>query len=193
MVQSVPAEAPAVPGHSSTRLTYADYVRFPDDGLRHEIIEGQDYVTPSPVTRHQRILGNLYHLFRNHLDVHLVGEVFMAPFDVLLSDINVLVPDLIYVSTARTQLITSKNLQGAPDLVVEILSPGTRSRDQRLKRDVYERAGVGEYWLVDPDRDEIEALRRAGARFLSPQRYQKSEILTTALLPGLEIPLEKVF
>ena len=87
-----------MPGHSSTRLTYADYVRFPDDGLRHEIIEGQHYVTPSPVTRHQRILGNLFHLLPEYLERHPVGEVFFAPFDVLLSDINVLVPDLVYVS-----------------------------------------------------------------------------------------------
>jgi len=88
----------AVPGHSSTKLTYADYIRFPDDGLRHEIIEGKHYVTPSPATRHQRILGNLYHSLRNYLDTHAVGEVFLSPYDVVLSDINVFVPDLIYVS-----------------------------------------------------------------------------------------------
>ena len=193
MVQSVPAEGPAVPGHSSTKLTYADYVRFPDDGLRHEIIEGEHYVTPSPVTQHQRILGNLHYLFRSHLDAHPGGEAFMSPFDVLLSDINVFVPDLIYVSAERSRFITSKNLQGAPDLVVEILSPSTRRRDQSLKRDVYERTGVEEYWLVDPDRAEIEVFRREGAGFQPSRRYRRSDSLMTPLLPGLVLPLEGVF
>ena len=192
MVQSVPAEGPAVPGHSSTKLTYADYARFPDDGLRHEIIQGGHYVTPSPVTQHQRILGNLHYLFRSHLDAHPGGEAFMSPFDVLLSDINVFVPDLIYVSAERSRFITSKNLQGAPDLAIEILSPTTRSRDERLKRDVYERAGVKEYWLVDPGRDVVDAYRRAGGGFLALIRYEKAQVLTTLLLPGLELPLDKI-
>ena len=180
-----------MPGHSSTRLTYADYVRFPDDGLRHEIIEGEHYVTPSPVSRHQVILGDLYYLMRKHLETHPIGEVFLSPLDVLLSDTNVFVPDLLYVSRERSWLITSKNLQGPPDLVVEILSPGTKSRGRTLKREVYERTGVDEYWLVDPDHDEVEVFRRAGAVFLPPLRYQKSDVLTTPLLPGFELPLEQ--
>src|SRR5262249_45287523 len=146
------------------------------DGLRHEIIEGEHYVTPSPATRHQRILGNLYHSLRNYLDTHAVGEVFLSPYDVVLSDINVFVPDLIYVSNERSRLITSKNLQGAPDLVVEILTPSTQNRDRTLKRDVYERLGVEEYWLIDPDRDQIEVYRRAGGGFLSSRRYHESEV-----------------
>ena len=193
MVQCVLTGGTVEPGRSSTKLTYADYLLFPDDDLRHEIIEGEHYVTPSPVTQHQRILGNLYYLFRSHLDAHPEGEAFMSPFDVLLSDINVFVPDLIYVSAERSRYITSKNLQGAPDLVVEILSPSTRRRDQSLKRDVYERTGVEEYWLVDPDRAEIEVFRREGAGFQPSRRCRRSDSLITLLLPGLVLPLEGVF
>ena len=97
MVQSVLVEDRAVPKHSSTRLTYDDYLQFPDDGLRHEIIEGEHYVTPSPSTRHQRILLKLSHLIQSYLETHPIGEIFVAPFDVLLSEFNVFEPDLVYI------------------------------------------------------------------------------------------------
>ena len=181
-----------MPGHSSTKLTYADYVLLPDDGLRHEIIEGEHYVTPAPTTRHQRISVRLLYLMQDYLERHAIGEVFIAPYDVLLSEINVFVPDLLYISDQRSHLITSKNLQGPPDLVIEILSPSTRSRDERLKRDVYERAGVDEYWLVDPDHDVIDVYRREGGAFSAPVRHEKGQVLTTPLLPGFELPLDKV-
>ena len=179
------------PGPSSTKLTYADYVLFPDDGLRHEIIEGEHYVTASPATRHQRILLNLSYLIQSHLETHPIGEIFFAPFDVLLSEINILVPDLVYISNERAHFITPQNLQGAPDLVVEILSPSTRSRDRRLKRDVYERTGVEEYWLVDPENDSVTVHRRAGGGSGPSIRFEKGDIVTTPLLPGLEIPLDR--
>jgi Uma2 family endonuclease len=193
MVQSVLEEIAAVAGHPSTKLTYADYMLFPDDGLRHEIIGGEHYVSPSPVPRHQRISLNLAHLIQTFLDAHPIGELFYAPIDVLLSEIDIVVPDLVFVSTSRSQIVTSKNLQGAPDLVVEILSPGTRSRDQRLKRDLYERAGAQEYWLVDPERDVVEVYRRAAETFALPIQYGSTEVVTTPLLPGLELPVDRIF
>ena len=111
------------PGHSSTKLTYADYELFPDDDLRHEIIDGEHYVTASPITRHQRISLSLLHLIQSHLDTHPIGELFSAPFDVVLSFHDVVVPDLIYLSKARAQLLTEKNLQGAPDLWLKSFHP----------------------------------------------------------------------
>jgi len=180
------------PGHSSTKLTYADYLLFPDDDLRHEIIDGEHYVTASPVTRHQRISRELLVLVASYLKINPLGEVFDAPFDVILSDTNVVVPDLVYVSNARSHRVTSKNLQGAPDLVIEILSPSTRPRDERLKRDVYERLGVEEYWLIDPDRDVVIVHRRGDKGFDPPIIHEKTSVLNTPLFPYLEIPLEKV-
>jgi Uma2 family endonuclease len=180
------------PGHSSTKLTYADYELFPDDDLRHEIIDGEHYVTASPIMRHQRISLSLLHLIQSHLDTHPIGELFSAPFDVVLSFHDVVVPDLIYLSKARAQLLTEKNLQGAPDLVVEILSPSTRPRDERLKRELYERVGVTEYWLVDSDRDVVTIYRRGGAGFLTPLRFEKDAVVTTPLLPDFELPLARV-
>jgi Uma2 family endonuclease len=192
MVQSVLQEGAVVAGHSSTKLTYADYLQFPDDGLRHEIIEGEHYVTPAPNTRHQRIVRNLSYLLQSYLETHLYGEILFAPFDVLLSEFNVLVPDLVFISTARSTLVTAKNMQGAPDLVVEILSPSTKSRDRRLKRDVYERTGVDEYWIIDPDRDVVDVHRREATAFGAAVRYDRTQTLMTPLLPGLALPLDRV-
>ena len=165
MVQSVPVEVEVERRHSATKLTYADYVRFPEDGLRHEIIDGEHYVTPSPATQHQRIVRNLLHLIQSHLDTHPAGE--------------------------RARFLTSKNLQGPPDLVIEILSPSTRSRDKRLKRDLYERVGVLEYWIVDPEQDLVEVHRAAGGQFALATRVARRETLTTPLLPGLEVLLDR--
>ena len=117
---------------SSTKLTYADYVALPDDGLRHEIIDGEHYVSPSPATRHQRISRNLLHLIQTYLDTHPLGEIFGAPFDVLLSEFDIVVPDALYLSRERARFLTEKTLPRPADLVIEILSPGTRTRDERL-------------------------------------------------------------
>jgi Uma2 family endonuclease len=181
------------PRHPSTRLTYADLELMPDDGLRHEIIGGEHYVTASPVTRHQRISRRLFVALQTLIDAHPLGEVFYAPFDVVMSFHDVVVPDLIYVSHARAHLVTAKNLQGSPDLMIEILSPSTRPRDERLKRDLYERMGVEEYWLVDPDRNAVTIYRKQGASFLPPETFDTGAIVSTPLLPGFELPLAPVF
>jgi Uma2 family endonuclease len=198
MVQSVLFRRRVVSKHSSTKLTYEDYLRFPDDGQRHEVIEGEHCVSPPPLVRHQRILLRLSHLIQGHLDTHPAGELLFAPVAVLLSEFNVFEPDLLYISEPRLRLLTEKNLQGAPDLVVEILSPSTRSRDTQLKRDVYERTGVQEYWIADPDRNVIDVYRRPGSAgvpdrtFAAPSRFERGQALDTPLLPGLRLPLDTI-
>lgn len=180
-------------GHS--KLTYDDLLRLPDDGLRHEIIDGEHYVTPAPVTKHQRISRELLYLLVQFLKEHPLGEVFDAPFDVVLSMFDVVEPDLVYLSNERASLLTEKNLQGPPDLVVEILSPGTSRRDLGIKRDLYERAGVLEYWTIDPDRDELTVCRRIDDHFGVPELLSKAgaDVVTTPLLAGLTVPLSRIF
>jgi Uma2 family endonuclease len=192
MVQSAPQEVVVERQDSTTKLTYADYLRFPDDGLRHEIIDGEHYVTPSPATRHQRISRNLLHLIQTYLDTHPIGELFAAPFDALLSDFDIVVPDLLYLSNERARFLTSKNLQGPPDLVIEILSPSTRSRDRQLKHDLYERVGVQEYWVVDPEQDRVEIFRRHTGLFGESLAVPRTGAITTPLLPDFELPLDRV-
>jgi len=178
---------------SSNKLTYADYLQFPDDGLRHELINGEHYVTPPPNTRHQQIAGNLHYLIRHYLEEHPIGKVFFAPVDLLLSDFDVVEPDILFVSRDRSDRITLKNLQGAADLVIEILSPSTRRRDKGLKRALYERVDVREYWMVNPDRDEVEVFTRSGKIFHAPVRYTRDQILVTPLLPSLELAVNRIF
>lgn len=158
------------PQPRSVRFTYEDFLLFPNDGKRHEIIDGDHFMTPSPDTKHQRVSGNLFNAIANFLKGRKNGEVFTAPFDVMLSDEDIVEPDLLFVSADRSAIITDKNVQGPPDLVVEILSDSTRKTDEIVKRKLYERYGVREYWIVDPevgDRQNLSADRpclRPGSR-----------------------------
>jgi Uma2 family endonuclease len=192
LVPSPDAPRPSGPG---VKLTYDDFVLFPDDGKRHELIDGEHYVTPSPSTRHQRIVMNLSGLIWNFLRQNRLGQVFGAPFDVVFSDFDVVEPDLLFVSHARRDVLTTQNVQGAPDLVVEVGSPGTRRRDERTKHLLYERFGVSEYWVVDPDIDLVKVYRLVEGRYTrtSELTLAEGDVLTTPRLPGLDIPLSDVF
>lgn len=153
---------------TGVKLTYSDYLLFPEDGKRHEIIGGEHYMTPSPSTRHQRISRNLEWFFQQHLRSYPAGEIFYAPFDVVLSTYDIVEPDLLFVAQENRQIITDKNIQGVPDLVVEILSPGTSQRDQELKKKLYEQYGVSEYWIVDPDTASVLIFRHSGKAYQAP-------------------------
>jgi len=185
----------ANPG-AGIKLTYDDFVLFPDDGKRHELIDGEHYVTPSPNTKHQRISLHLVVMIGGWLEEHRVGRLFHAPYDVVLSLFDVVEPDLLYLSNQRAaEVMTTLHLQGAPELVVEINSRGTRSRDETIKRRLYERAGVSEYWCIDPELDVVRVYRRDGDRFARPVELSREagDILTTPLWPGLSLPLQRIF
>src|SRR5262245_16296393 len=129
MAGSDNVKAPAV------RLTYDDFLLFPEDGKRHELIDGEHYVTPSPNVHHQRIAGTLFGVIWTHLQSHPIGEVFVAPLDVVISEHDVVEPDILYVSNdRRPKILTSSNVQGAPDLAIEVTSESTRKRDETIKR-----------------------------------------------------------
>jgi Uma2 family endonuclease len=189
----------AVRDTARRKLTYEDYAQIPDDGKRHEIIDGVHYVSPSPNRTHQGLLGNLHFKLMSFINEHReyrLGEVYLAPFDVVLSPHDVVQPDLLFVSTARLGIITEANVQGAPDLAIEILSDSTRRRDETLKRDRYEQHGVQEYWIFDGSRKSIRIFRRAqGSGFGAATELAAAsgQVLTTPLLPGLELPLREIF
>jgi Uma2 family endonuclease len=177
------------------KLTYEDLLDMPEDGKRHELIDGEHGMTPSPSTRHQAVSGNLYRHLANHLSARPLGRVFAAPLDVVLSDSDVVEPDLVFISNERQEIITERNIAGAPDLVVEILSATTRRRDEVLKRRLYARFGVREYWVVDPELETARVLRRGpfGLDQVALLDREAGDALTTELLPGLEVPLDEVF
>ena len=190
----MPGTDPMKPA-DSVKFTYEDLASFAADGRRHEIIDGEHYVSPSPGTTHQAVSGNLYAALWNHLKAHPIGAIFAAPFDVVLSDLDVLQPDLVYISRERARVLTELHVRGAPDLVVEIVSPGTRKTDEVTKRKVYERYGVQEYWVVDPELSAIKAYQRHidGSARASELTAERDDVLTTPLLPGLTLRLTEVF
>jgi Uma2 family endonuclease len=179
----------------SSQLTYEDYLLFPDDGKRHEIIEGDHYVTPAPKTIHQRASFNLALALGAFVKRHSLGLVLTAPCDVLLSDENVVQPDLLFVSTARAGIVTEDNIRGAPDLVVEIISETTRKKDEVTKRKLYERFGVQEYWLLDPELETVKIFRRERQVFGRALELSKeaNDVLTTDLLPGFDLAITEIF
>lgn len=184
---------PAAPG---VKLTYNDFVQFPDDGKRHELIDGEHYVTPSPSTRHQKISGNLHWLLRSHLEQTRTGQLFYAPYDIVFSQFDVVEPDLMYFSHARAaEVLTPLHARGAPELIIEIGSKGTRKRDETIKRRLYERAGVSEYWVVDPAIDIIRVYRLTEGSYGRALEFSREagDVLTSPLFHGLELPLDKVF
>jgi Uma2 family endonuclease len=184
------------------KLTYDDLLAmFPEgDGLRHELINGEHFVTPSPAKRHQQLVRRLTLSLGNHLEAHPdQGELFTAPFDVVMSPCDVVEPDLLVVLGDQQGILNDKNVSGAPALVIEILSPGTRQRDQGLKRTLYDRQGVREYWMVDPDHDWVTICRRSlDGSFpvvvaLGQSAEAQPQMLQTPLLPGWTLALEQLF
>jgi Uma2 family endonuclease len=184
------------PSSPGLKLTYDDFVLFPDDGKRHEIIDGEHYVTPSPRPRHQVILGNLYLSIASWLKVNPIGRVYLSPLDIVMSDVDVVEPDLLYISNARAvSVLTEINVRGIPELLVEIASPGTRKRDDGVKRRLYERAGVTEYWIVDPEVDRVRVYRRDADTFARAIELSREhdDVLTSPVLLGFELPLARIF
>jgi len=143
---------------ATNKLGYAHYCCYPDDGRRHEIIDGDHYVNPAPSTYHQTVSKRLQYELYTKIELAGTGLVFNAPIDVQLTDHDIVQPDLVIVLTERQQMITPTKIKGAPDLVVEILSPSTGTHDATLKRELYQRTGVREYWIVDPFEHQVEQL-----------------------------------
>ena len=183
------------PTSRDTRLTYDDFLLFPDDGKRHEIIDGEHYVTPCPNQRHQVLLGRLYFEIEFFLRQHPgTGQVFLSPFDVVFTKWDVVEPDLLFLAKDQVDILTEKNVQGPPAHVIEIASPGTRKRDEGVKLRLFDRGGVQEYWLVDPESNRVRVWRRQpDGSFTRVADLSREDQLTTALMPQLTIPLMQLF
>lgn len=185
-----------VMSQSERRLTYEDFLLFPDDGMRHELIDGVHYVTPSPNLGHQELVGRLYLAIGNFLASrrHL-GRVFLSPLDVVMSNYDVVEPDLLFVAGDQQDILTEANVQGPPALVIEILSPGTRRRDEGIKRKLFDQKGVREYWLVDPKSRRVSICRRAPDGTLPTVAILNvpADEITTPLLPEFVLSMAELF
>ncbi|MEO6595059.1 MAG: Uma2 family endonuclease [Planctomycetota bacterium] len=173
------------------RWTYADYCRIPADGKRHEIIDGRHFVNPAPSPYHQTVSRRLQYELMRLVEKPGLGEVFNAPIDVHIGRGTLVQPDLLVLRPATRRIVGPKKLTGVPDLVIEILSPSTRQNDRRLKKARYERAGVREYWLVDPNAETIEQFVLRGKRYTAPALHTDS--ITLRILRGITIDLHEVW
>ena len=177
---------------AKVELTYEDYAKTPDD-VRYELIGGELTPMPSPKWLHQLLLTRLLMPLYVFTHDRGLGEVVPAPMDVVLSDTDVVQPDVIFVSNERAHIITEDNIRGAPDLLVEILSPSTSERDRTVKRDLYARHGVREYWLVDPHAKSVTALMLVENRFALSGVYGEGQTLTSPTLEGFSLDLDELF
>ena len=173
------------------KFTYQDYRNAPED-RRYELLDGDMVMVPSPRTDHQRVSRDLGFVLWTFVKERDLGQVFSAPFDVVLSDTDVVQPDLLFVSNERASIVTDENVQGAPDLVIEILSSGTADRDRTFKRSLYARHGVREYWLVDPDARRVEVLVLSEGRLEPEAAYEGGDVMSSPLLDALRLNLSEV-
>jgi len=171
----------------STKFTYEDLKLIPPDRNRYEVVGGELFVTPAPRTLHQRIVGNIFTALHQHVRQHRLGEVFVAPYDVVFAPGTVLEPDVLFVSTSRLHYIGEDNLSGPPTLAVEVVSESTRRLDREVKLKQYGLYGVSEYWLVDPEGKIVEIFRLAEEGYQLAERLGFQDKLTSPLFPGLEL------
>lgn len=189
----VPVEpaAPAWPPQGS--WTYEDYCRLPDDGWIYEVIEGELYMSPAPKPIHQENSGNLFAEFRDYARKHDAGKAYNAPIDVLLPGLATPVqPDVIFINKARLNIVRDERVEGAPDIIVEVLSPSNWLVDRRDKFRIYAKAGVREYWIVDPKARTIELFCLRGSTYALIGKYGVGEIVRSEVLSGFEVKVEEV-
>lgn len=174
--------------NTSVRFSYEDLLQLPDDGKRHEIIGGELYTMPSPSPEHQRKVGYVFNRIYTFLEEHPLGEVFVAPIDVIFHIDDVVIPDVVFVSKKRQDVISKRGVEGAPDLVVEVISPSSVKRDLEVKRKLCQREGVIVYIAIDPEDKRVHVWDVDKSFVLG-----LGETLTASVLPGFELAVDKLF
>ena len=178
---------------SRIRYRAEDIWDTPEDSNRYEVIDGDLYVTPAPAWRHQRCLGRLYIIVGSAVYREGLGEIVPAPTGVVLDPDDGVQPDLLFIKRERLGIISARGVEGAPDLVVEVLSPSTEDRDRGIKMRRYGRAGVPHYWLMDTAAPAIETYRLGEQGYELTGTYGPGSVLRCELFPGLDIPVDQIW
>ena len=174
-------------------LTYADYAALPDDGRRYELIDGELLVTPSPSFSHQWVVGRLFVILDQHVRSRRLGVVFVSPLDVILNERSAPQPDIGFVASSREALITDRGVEGAPTLVVEVLSPSRPALDLVKKRKLYRENGIAHYWIADPEERTLEGLVLGRGDYSTEARFSGEERAVLSPFPDLVLPLSEVW
>ncbi len=185
----------AIQNYHKEEFTYDDYLKLKDEpGYRHEVLGGVLVKEPSPSFRHQKVAGELFRWLANFFDeFDPQGEIVFSPMDVILSEKNVLQPDIMFISGDRKDIILDERIDGACDLIIEIVSPKYQRKDRIEKLEIYRNAGVLHYWIVDPEEDFIQAYKLVENHYALIASGDGEREFTHPDFPGLEIDLEKVF
>lgn len=190
---SVVVPADGVPGPQQGQWTYKDYVAVPEDGYCYEVVNGVLYMAPSPSAEHQGAVLRIAHYLLTYIEFAGLGKVFMAPFDVELDYQNIVQPDVLVILHEHLDRVTKSRIIGAPDLVVEVASPGTVRHDLTEKQDAYAHAGVPEYWIVNPDAQTVEVLVLSGSAYRSLGLFSGSAILKSRVITDLPVKVKQFF
>ena len=172
--------------------TYADYTLLPE-GAPYQLIGGKLIMTPAPATFHQIILIRLTEKLLNFNSKEKSGQVLVSPIDVYFEEKETYQPDIVFIAKDRLHIIEPAKIHGAPDLVVEVLSPSTAYYDLKKKARTYARCGVKEYWIVDPEEKSIEVYKGREGKLTLSQRVEEEGRIKSLILDGLEIEAREVF
>ena len=179
------------------RFVYEDYKALPESmAKRYELLDGEILMVPAPTTTHQFLSRNVAFVLHGFVRQHALGTVLSSPIDVVFGEGDareIVQPDVLYVSVKHADIILVEEIRGAPDLVVEVVSPGTETRDRTYKKHLYGRYGVREYWIVDPVAETVVVYQSSGAKFDDPTTYRADDTLNSTLFVGLDINLREVF
>ena len=185
--------ADTVPGPGQGNWTYEDYAAMPDDGKRYQIVDGVLFMSPSPDPRHQDTVGAIFACLRDYTLRNQLGKVYIAPLDVELNPKTVVQPDVLVILHAHLERSSAQRIIGAPDLVVEVASPGTTGFDRREKQDAYAHAGVSEYWIASPASHTVELLILENTAYRSLGIFQGQQTLPSTVVSGFSVSVEQFF
>lgn len=191
MATSLAQSAPPA-SEARKRWTVEEYLAMPDDGRRYELFRGELIEMPSPTPEHQRLLKKLGFLLDTFVEQHKLGEVFLAPLDVLLDAHDTVQPDILFIATAHERIV-QKRIVSAPDMAIEILLPSSIRRDRYDKLELYAEFGVKEYWIVDMANRSVEILALQNGRYTVHSSAADVGTVSSALLAGLEVDLARIF
>ena len=177
----------------SVKYTYQDLLTTPDDRNRYEIFEGDIIVTPAPNEPHQNAVSNLHLILGNHVKKYRLGKLYIAPFDVYFDEETVIEPDMLFVAKDRLSIIEKQRIKGAPDLVVEVLSPSTEERDRGFKFKRCAQEGVREYWLVDPEKSLVEIYTLTERGYELVGNFSGEQKVASKMFSGLEFSASEVW
>ena len=174
------------------KYTYEDYAKLPE-GAPYQLIGGELIMTLAPTPYHQIVSRKIVSLLTQYVEKNNLGEILYSPIDVYFTEEDVFQPDIIFVSKERLNIIGETKIEGAPDLIIEILSPSTAYYDLGRKYEIYEKSGVKEYWIVHPERKSIEIYQNESGQFKLVQMAKETGTINSSFLKGLELNLEKIF